>query len=120
MEGGISFFYHVPDEGCEAGGVGPEVGAGEGHFFDFFGVADSHQQGVDAAVAPADDIATIEVEGVEEGVEVVDDHFEGEGIGGVVGLAVGARIYGDDVEIVCCEIGYLVSHISDRAAVAMQ
>lgn len=82
-------------------------------------MADGHQEGIDAAVAPSDEIAAIEVEGIEQGVEVVDDHFESEGIGGVVGLAVGAGIDGDDVEIVCGEIGYLVGHVVYRAAVAV-
>lgn len=119
MEGDIPLFDDVPDKGCEACGVGPEIGAGEGHLFDFIGMADGHQEGVDASVTPADEIAAIEVEGIEQGVEVVDDHFEGEGVGGVIGLAVGAGIDGDDVEIVCGEVGYLIGHTVYGTAVAM-
>ena len=115
----ISLFDQVEHEGCKAGRIGPEIGAGEGHLFDFIGMADGHQEGIDAAVAPADDIAAVEVEGIEQGVEIVHDHLEGEGIGGVVGLAVGAGVDGDDVETVCREIGDLVGHISDGPAVTM-
>ena len=112
-------FDQVKDEGRQAGGVGPEVGAGEGHLFHFVGMADGEEEGVDAAVAPADDIAAIEVEGIEEGAEIVDDLFEGQRVGGVFGFAVCAGVDGDDL-IVLGEIRDLVGHITDGAAVAME
>jgi len=109
----------MEDKGGQAGGIRPEVGAGEGHLFDFFGMTDSEENCVDAAVAPADDIAAIEVEGIAEGVEVVDDHLEAEGIAGVMGFAVGAGVDGDDV-VMGREIRDLVAHVVDGAAVAVE
>jgi len=43
-------------------------------------MADGEEKCIDAAVAPPNDVATVEVEGIEQGVEVVDDLFEGQGI----------------------------------------
>ena len=56
--------------------MGPEVGAGGGQLIYFLGVADGEEEGVDAAVAPADDVGGVDVHGVEEGGEVVGHHLE--------------------------------------------
>lgn len=109
----------MEDEGGQAGGIGPEVGAGESHLLNLIGMADGEEDRVYAAVAPADDVAAIQMKGITEGVEVVDDHFEAEGIAGVVGFAVGAGVDGDDV-IVGREIRNLVAHVADGAAVAVE
>ncbi len=115
----VTILHEVIDEGGEAGGIGPEVGAGKGHLPDLIGVADSEEDRVDTAVAPADDVATVEVQGIAEGVEVVDDHFEAQGVAGIGGFAVGAGVDSDDV-VVGGEVGNLVAHIGDRAPVAVE
>ena len=82
-------------------------------------MADSKENGVDAAVAPTDDVTAIEMKGIAEGVEIVDDHFEAERIARVMGFAVGTGVDGDDV-VVGGEIRDLVAHDADGAAVAME
>lgn len=115
----VAILYKVIDKRGEAGGIGPKVGAGKGYLPDLIGVADGEEDRVDTAVAPADDIAAIEMQGIAEGVEVVDDHFEAKRIAGVKGFAVGAGVDGDH-PVMGGEVRDLVAHTGDRAAVAVE
>ena len=115
----VTVLHEVINVWGEAGGIGPEVGAGKGHLPDLIGVADGEEDRVDAAVAPADDIAAIDMKRIAEGVKIVDDHFEADGVAGVPGFAMGAGVDGDDV-VVGGEVGDLVAHVVDGAAIAME
>lgn len=118
-QAGLLVFHEVIDEWGHAGRIGPEVGAGKSHFFDFIGMADSQQQGIDPAVAPAYNVTAIEVEGIQQGIEVIDDLFEGKRVAGIYGSSMCAGIDSDHA-IMRSEIGDLVAHVVEGTAIAME
>ena len=99
-------------------GIGPEIGAGKSHLFYLIGMADRKKNSIDAAIAPANDVAAVEVKGVAERIEVIDNLLEAQGISGVLRFAMGTGIDGDYV-VMFGEVGDLVAHAANRAAVAV-
>src|SRR6185437_4483340 len=77
------------------------------------------QQAAYSSVAPPHDITAVEMETVQQRVEVIRHHFEGQRIAGVHTLAMSPAVHRDD-PVMFGEIRDLVGKDVDRSAIDVQ
>ena len=75
-----------------SGRIGPQISARGREFNYFFRMSHSQQQRIDAAIAPANYIALVNVQCIQQSCEIIGHHFKAERVPAVSGFALRSAV----------------------------